>query len=195
MLMCSLFQDRQPRTAVGAVGPRDDALYCLSGSFTARVLQKLLELVKFGDTVSYQQLAALAGSPKAARAVGGAMRSNPVSWPRVEGRPRRRARGTQGCVMEACPPGASAAPVTGPRGTGRSASLPPVFGEGDWEVSPQKHPLPRVSGPWSRCVRRRRVTPGQRGQWTSIPSSGNWAHVAPRGCHSSRAQGCGRKQS
>ncbi|CAD7686614.1 unnamed protein product [Nyctereutes procyonoides] len=48
------------------------------GSFTARVLQKLLELVKFGDTVSYQQLAALAGSPKAARAVGGAMRSNPV---------------------------------------------------------------------------------------------------------------------
>ncbi|XP_041601186.1 methylated-DNA--protein-cysteine methyltransferase isoform X1 [Vulpes lagopus] len=47
------------------------------GSFTARVLQKLLELVKFGDTVSYQQLAALAGNPKAARAVGGAMRSNP----------------------------------------------------------------------------------------------------------------------
>lgn len=29
--------------------------------------------------VSYQQLAALAGNPKAARAVGGAMRSNPVS--------------------------------------------------------------------------------------------------------------------
>ncbi|XP_072596518.1 methylated-DNA--protein-cysteine methyltransferase [Vulpes vulpes] len=48
------------------------------GSFTARVLRKLLELVKFGDTVSYQQLAALAGNPKAARAVGGAMRSNPV---------------------------------------------------------------------------------------------------------------------
>ncbi|XP_045665458.1 methylated-DNA--protein-cysteine methyltransferase isoform X2 [Ursus americanus] len=47
-------------------------------SFTAQVLWKLLEAVKFGDTVSYQQLAALAGNPKAARAVGGAMRSNPV---------------------------------------------------------------------------------------------------------------------
>ncbi|XP_027452550.1 methylated-DNA--protein-cysteine methyltransferase isoform X2 [Zalophus californianus] len=48
-------------------------------SFTAQVLWKLLEAVKFGDTVSYQQLAALAGNPRAARAVGGAMRSNPVS--------------------------------------------------------------------------------------------------------------------
>ncbi|XP_059028811.1 methylated-DNA--protein-cysteine methyltransferase [Mustela lutreola] len=47
-------------------------------SFTAQVLWKLQEAVKFGDTVSYQQLAALAGNPKAARAVGGAMRSNPV---------------------------------------------------------------------------------------------------------------------
>ncbi|XP_034519326.1 methylated-DNA--protein-cysteine methyltransferase isoform X2 [Ailuropoda melanoleuca] len=47
-------------------------------SFTAQVLWKLLEAVKFGDTVSYQQLAVLAGNPKAARAVGGAMRSNPV---------------------------------------------------------------------------------------------------------------------
>nr|XP_025735889.1 LOW QUALITY PROTEIN: methylated-DNA--protein-cysteine methyltransferase-like [Callorhinus ursinus] len=47
-------------------------------SFTAQVLWKLLEAVKFGDTVSYQQLAALAGNPRAARAVGGAMRSNPV---------------------------------------------------------------------------------------------------------------------
>ncbi|KAI5270251.1 Methylated-Dna--Protein-Cysteine Methyltransferase [Manis pentadactyla] len=47
-------------------------------SFTRQVLWKLLKVVKFGETVSYQQLAALAGSPKAARAVGGAMRSNPV---------------------------------------------------------------------------------------------------------------------
>ncbi|XP_035976612.2 methylated-DNA--protein-cysteine methyltransferase [Halichoerus grypus] len=47
-------------------------------SFTAQVLWKLLEAVKFGDTVSYQQLAALAGNPRAAQAVGGAMRSNPV---------------------------------------------------------------------------------------------------------------------
>lgn len=55
------------------------SVFCLSDSFTAQVLWKLLEAVKFGDTVSYQQLAALAGNPKAARAVGGAMRSNPVS--------------------------------------------------------------------------------------------------------------------
>ncbi|XP_075865813.1 methylated-DNA--protein-cysteine methyltransferase [Microcebus murinus] len=47
-------------------------------SFTRQVLWKLLKVVKFGETVSYQQLAALAGNPKAARAVGGAMRSNPV---------------------------------------------------------------------------------------------------------------------
>ncbi|XP_021571746.1 methylated-DNA--protein-cysteine methyltransferase [Carlito syrichta] len=47
-------------------------------SFTRQVLWKLLKAVKFGEMVSYQQLAALAGNPKAARAVGGAMRSNPV---------------------------------------------------------------------------------------------------------------------
>ncbi|XP_058400274.1 methylated-DNA--protein-cysteine methyltransferase isoform X1 [Diceros bicornis minor] len=51
-------------------------------SFTRQVLWKLLKVVKFGEVVSYQQLAALAGNPKAARAVGGAMRSNPV--PRVQ---------------------------------------------------------------------------------------------------------------
>ncbi|KAM5241595.1 methylated-DNA--protein-cysteine methyltransferase isoform 1-T6 [Hipposideros larvatus] len=47
-------------------------------SFTRQVLWTLLKAVRFGDVVTYQQLAALAGSPKAARAVGGAMRSNPV---------------------------------------------------------------------------------------------------------------------
>uniref|UniRef100_A0A8C0RU76 Methylated-DNA--protein-cysteine methyltransferase n=1 Tax=Canis lupus familiaris TaxID=9615 RepID=A0A8C0RU76_CANLF len=118
------------------------------GSFTARVLRKLLELVKFGDTVSYQQLAALAGNPKAARAVGGAMRSNPVSWPRVEGRPRRRIRGgprpRDGSVS---PRGRGRACDGAPAGTGRSASLPPVFGEGDREVSPQKHPFRVCQGP------------------------------------------------
>uniref|UniRef100_A0A8I3ZZH5 Methylated-DNA--protein-cysteine methyltransferase n=1 Tax=Callithrix jacchus TaxID=9483 RepID=A0A8I3ZZH5_CALJA len=46
-------------------------------SFTRQVLWELLKAVKFGEVVSYQQLAALAGNPKAARAVGGAMRSNP----------------------------------------------------------------------------------------------------------------------
>ncbi|XP_070106856.1 methylated-DNA--protein-cysteine methyltransferase isoform X3 [Equus caballus] len=47
-------------------------------SFTRQVLWKLLKVVKFGEMISYQQLAALAGNPKAARAVGGAMRNNPV---------------------------------------------------------------------------------------------------------------------
>ncbi|XP_060097399.1 methylated-DNA--protein-cysteine methyltransferase isoform X2 [Heteronotia binoei] len=47
-------------------------------SFTREVLRTLLRDVKFGEAVSYKQLAALAGNSKAARAVGGAMRSNPV---------------------------------------------------------------------------------------------------------------------
>ncbi|XP_011797345.1 PREDICTED: methylated-DNA--protein-cysteine methyltransferase [Colobus angolensis palliatus] len=47
-------------------------------SFTRQVLWKLLKVVKFGEVISYQQLAALAGNPKAARAVGGAMRNNPI---------------------------------------------------------------------------------------------------------------------
>ncbi|XP_074153276.1 methylated-DNA--protein-cysteine methyltransferase isoform X2 [Sminthopsis crassicaudata] len=47
-------------------------------SFRRQVLWKLMTAVKFGDTVSYQQLAALVGKGGAARAVGGAMRDNPV---------------------------------------------------------------------------------------------------------------------
>ncbi|XP_066476716.1 methylated-DNA--protein-cysteine methyltransferase [Tiliqua scincoides] len=47
-------------------------------SFTREVLWTLLRDVKFGEAVSYKQLADLAGNSKAARAVGGAMRSNPV---------------------------------------------------------------------------------------------------------------------
>ena len=72
------------------VAGRDpQALPSLSESFTRQVLWKLLTLVKFGETVSYQQLAALAGNPRAARAVGGAMRSNPVSvWLRGSTRPQ-----------------------------------------------------------------------------------------------------------
>lgn len=50
----------------------------LSGlsSFTLRVLQTL-QGIPFGTTVSYGQLAQLAGHPGAARAVGGAMAANP----------------------------------------------------------------------------------------------------------------------
>ncbi|XP_068957811.1 methylated-DNA--protein-cysteine methyltransferase isoform X2 [Petaurus breviceps papuanus] len=47
-------------------------------SFRRQVLWKLMTAVKLGDTVSYQQLAALVGKSRAARAVGGAMRDNPV---------------------------------------------------------------------------------------------------------------------
>ncbi|XP_078129524.1 methylated-DNA--protein-cysteine methyltransferase-like isoform X2 [Sander vitreus] len=47
-------------------------------AFTSRVLQILLRDVKFGETVSYKRLAEMAGNPRAARAVGGAMRKNPV---------------------------------------------------------------------------------------------------------------------
>ncbi|NXO51804.1 MGMT methyltransferase, partial [Aramus guarauna] len=47
-------------------------------SFTGQVLRTLLRDVKFGEAVSYKQLADLAGNSRAARAVGGAMRSNPI---------------------------------------------------------------------------------------------------------------------
>ncbi|NXX12364.1 MGMT methyltransferase, partial [Podargus strigoides] len=47
-------------------------------SFTRQVLWTLLRDVKFGEAVSYKQLADLAGNGRAARAVGGAMRSNPI---------------------------------------------------------------------------------------------------------------------
>uniref|UniRef100_A0A8C5QJY7 Methylated-DNA--protein-cysteine methyltransferase n=1 Tax=Leptobrachium leishanense TaxID=445787 RepID=A0A8C5QJY7_9ANUR len=46
-------------------------------SFTKTVLYSLMKNVKMGDTVSYKRLAEIAGNDKAARAVGGAMRSNP----------------------------------------------------------------------------------------------------------------------
>ena len=48
----------------------------LSG-FTVRVLEACRK-VPAGKTVTYGELASLAGSPKAARAVGGAMGANPV---------------------------------------------------------------------------------------------------------------------
>lgn len=45
--------------------------------FYAETLQ-LLQTVKFGHTLTYQQLAQKLGSPKAARAVGSACRHNPL---------------------------------------------------------------------------------------------------------------------
>ncbi|XP_040461328.1 methylated-DNA--protein-cysteine methyltransferase [Falco naumanni] len=47
-------------------------------SFTRQVLWTLLRDVKFGEAISYKQLADLAGNSRAVRAVGGAMRSNPI---------------------------------------------------------------------------------------------------------------------
>ena len=50
----------------------------LAGGFRRTVLELLFEQVGFGETRSYAQLAALAGSPKASRAVGTAMATNPI---------------------------------------------------------------------------------------------------------------------
>lgn len=55
------------------------AALCGEDTFTSRVLQVLLRDVKLGETVSYKRLAEMAGNPRAVRAVGGAMRKNPVS--------------------------------------------------------------------------------------------------------------------
>lgn len=71
------------------------------------MLWTLLKAVRFGDVVTYQQLAALAGSPKAARAVGGAMRSNPVS---ARARGDGGAGGRVGARVGAC----ASAPRRGP---------------------------------------------------------------------------------
>ncbi|XP_069755750.1 methylated-DNA--protein-cysteine methyltransferase isoform X3 [Narcine bancroftii] len=50
-------------------------------TFTCNVLRILQRDVKFGEVTSYKQLATLAGNSKAVRAVGGAMRSNPLLEP------------------------------------------------------------------------------------------------------------------
>ncbi|XP_030058823.1 methylated-DNA--protein-cysteine methyltransferase isoform X2 [Microcaecilia unicolor] len=47
-------------------------------SFTRKVLEILFKHVKSGETVTYKKLADLSGNSSAARAVGGAMKSNPV---------------------------------------------------------------------------------------------------------------------
>jgi methylated-DNA-[protein]-cysteine S-methyltransferase len=48
-----------------------------AGGFERRVLDELAH-VPYGKTVSYGELAAMAGSPRAARAVGSIMRHNPL---------------------------------------------------------------------------------------------------------------------
>jgi methylated-DNA-[protein]-cysteine S-methyltransferase len=48
--------------------------------FRRTVLETLVQEVPWGETVSYGELAALAGRPRAARAVGSAMRNNPIPF-------------------------------------------------------------------------------------------------------------------
>jgi len=49
----------------------------LAGDFSRKVLAACRK-IKPGDTINYGQLARLAGNPKAARAVGGALAKNPL---------------------------------------------------------------------------------------------------------------------
>jgi methylated-DNA-[protein]-cysteine S-methyltransferase len=49
----------------------------VSGDFRRRILE-LVRSIPFGEVWSYAQVACMAGSPGAARAVGGAMAANPV---------------------------------------------------------------------------------------------------------------------
>ncbi len=48
--------------------------------FRREVLDTLVREVPWGEVVSYGELAALAGRPRAARAAGSAMRSNPIPF-------------------------------------------------------------------------------------------------------------------
>jgi methylated-DNA-[protein]-cysteine S-methyltransferase len=48
--------------------------------FRRTVLETLAREVPWGETVSYGELAGLAGRPRAARAVGSAMRNNPIPF-------------------------------------------------------------------------------------------------------------------
>ena len=53
-------------------------LYFVDTSFTSKVWHTLAEKIAFGETVSYGQLAKICGNEKASRAVGQAMRNNPL---------------------------------------------------------------------------------------------------------------------
>lgn len=57
--------------------PLDNEIFT-KDTFTSKVLMSLYMDVEFGKTISYAELAKLCGSPKACRAVGQAMRTNPV---------------------------------------------------------------------------------------------------------------------
>jgi methylated-DNA-[protein]-cysteine S-methyltransferase len=50
----------------------------LSHGFRLVALRRLYDDVRYGETVSYKQLATMSGNPRASRAVGSAMATNPV---------------------------------------------------------------------------------------------------------------------
>ncbi|XP_072565955.1 methylated-DNA--protein-cysteine methyltransferase isoform X5 [Paramormyrops kingsleyae] len=75
--LLSYFQN--PRSLQKGHMPALHHAILLEDTFTSRVLHTLLRYVKFGETISYKRLAEMAGNIRAARAVGGAMRRNPVS--------------------------------------------------------------------------------------------------------------------
>ncbi len=50
----------------------------LTSGFRRAVLHRLYDDVRFGEVISYAELAELAGSPRASRAVGTAMATNPI---------------------------------------------------------------------------------------------------------------------
>ncbi len=52
----------------------------VAGPFARSVLETLTRDVGWGETVSYGELAAMAGSPRAARAVGTTMAHNPIPF-------------------------------------------------------------------------------------------------------------------
>ena len=54
-------------------------LSVITGPFQRTVLETLRREVPWGETVTYGELAGMAGRPRAARAVGTAMASNPVA--------------------------------------------------------------------------------------------------------------------
>lgn len=55
-----------------------DLDWALTSGFRLRVLRSLVSEVHYGEVTSYQELAALVGSPRASRAVGTAMATNPL---------------------------------------------------------------------------------------------------------------------
>jgi methylated-DNA-[protein]-cysteine S-methyltransferase len=53
--------------------------FSVKDSFTQKVLRTLIDQVKFGQRVSYKELASCCGNPNAQRAVGTVMRRNPIA--------------------------------------------------------------------------------------------------------------------